>query len=74
MHLEKVRNVLVPRHVWHLVRDLARSGKGVIVISSELSELLTACDRILVMAAGANRPADGLSTGRLDSTRLGLVI
>jgi len=35
-----------------LVRDLARAGKGVIVISSELSELLTACDRILVVADG----------------------
>ena len=35
-----------------LVRDLAKAGKGVIVISSELSELLTACDRILVMADG----------------------
>jgi ribose transport system ATP-binding protein len=35
-----------------LVRDLAQAGKGVIIISSELSELLTACDRILVMADG----------------------
>ncbi|WP_431297900.1 sugar ABC transporter ATP-binding protein [Tabrizicola sp. BL-A-41-H6] len=35
-----------------LVRDLATAGKGVLVISSELSELLTACDRILVMADG----------------------
>jgi ribose transport system ATP-binding protein len=35
-----------------LVRDLAMAGKGVLVISSELSELLTACDRILVMADG----------------------
>ncbi|MCA3448785.1 MAG: sugar ABC transporter ATP-binding protein [Rhodobacter sp.] len=35
-----------------LVRELAQAGKGVIVISSELSELLTACDRILVMADG----------------------
>jgi ribose transport system ATP-binding protein len=35
-----------------LVRDLAAQGKGVIMISSELSELLTACDRILVMADG----------------------
>jgi ribose transport system ATP-binding protein len=35
-----------------LVRDLAQAGKAVIVISSELSELLTACDRILVMADG----------------------
>jgi ribose transport system ATP-binding protein len=35
-----------------LVRDLASQGKGVVVISSELSELLAACDRIVVMADG----------------------
>ena len=35
-----------------LVRELARDGKTVIMISSELSELLTACDRIVVMADG----------------------
>lgn len=35
-----------------LVRDLAARGKGIVMISSELSELLTACDRILVMADG----------------------
>jgi ribose transport system ATP-binding protein len=35
-----------------LVRELAASGKSIIMISSELSELLTACDRILVMAEG----------------------
>ena len=35
-----------------LVRDLAARGKAVLVISSELSELLTAADRILVMSDG----------------------
>ena len=35
-----------------LVRDLAAQGKGIVMISSELSEFLTACDRILVMADG----------------------
>ena len=35
-----------------LVRDLAARGKAVLVISSELSELLTASDRILVMSDG----------------------
>ena len=35
-----------------LVRDLAARGKAVLVISSELSELLTAADRILVMTDG----------------------
>ena len=35
-----------------LVRDLASKGKAVIVISSELAELLTAADRIIVMVDG----------------------
>lgn len=35
-----------------MVRDLAASGKAILMISSELSELLTACDRIVVMADG----------------------
>ncbi|EPE96093.1 sugar ABC transporter ATP-binding protein [Rhizobium grahamii] len=35
-----------------LVRELAAAGKAIIFISSELSELLTACDRILVMSDG----------------------
>jgi ribose transport system ATP-binding protein len=35
-----------------LIRDLAARGKAVLVIASELSELLTASDRIVVMADG----------------------
>jgi ribose transport system ATP-binding protein len=35
-----------------LVRELAARGKGILVISSELSELLTAADRIIVLADG----------------------
>jgi ribose transport system ATP-binding protein len=35
-----------------VVRDLAARGKAVLVISSELSELLTAADRIVVMVDG----------------------
>ncbi len=35
-----------------LIRELAGQGKAVIVISSELNELLAACDRILVMSGG----------------------
>jgi ribose transport system ATP-binding protein len=35
-----------------LIRELAKSGKAVLFISSELSELLTACDRIVVMSDG----------------------
>jgi ribose transport system ATP-binding protein len=35
-----------------LIRDLARQGKGILVLSSELQELLAACDRILIMSDG----------------------
>jgi ribose transport system ATP-binding protein len=36
-----------------MVRKLADSGKGVILISSEFPELLAVCDRILVLREGA---------------------
>jgi ribose transport system ATP-binding protein len=35
-----------------LIRDLADAGKAVMVISSELPELLAVSDRILVLSAG----------------------
>jgi ribose transport system ATP-binding protein len=38
--------------IWALVRDLAAEGRGVIVVSSDLDELLTICDRIVVMCDG----------------------
>lgn len=47
-----------------LVRDLAASGKAILMISSELSELLTACDRIVVMAEG--RAHDDILRSALD--------
>ena len=36
-----------------MIRDLADAGKGVIVISSELPELLAVSDRVLVLRDGA---------------------
>src|SRR5690606_7519135 len=38
--------------IHRLLRDLARSGIGIIVISSELPELLGLCDRVLVIREG----------------------
>ena len=35
-----------------LINDLATRGKAIVVVSSELPELLGLCDRILVMANG----------------------
>lgn len=39
--------------IYQLVRDLAAEGKALVVVSSELTELMALCDRILVMSAGA---------------------
>jgi ribose transport system ATP-binding protein len=39
--------------VYQLLRDLAAEGKAVVVVSSELTELMALCDRILVMSAGS---------------------
>ncbi|MCB2177785.1 MAG: sugar ABC transporter ATP-binding protein [Actinomycetales bacterium] len=35
-----------------IVRELARTGKGIVVISSEYPELIAMCDRFLIMRAG----------------------
>ncbi len=38
--------------IYQLIIDLAKDGKGVIMVSSEMPELLGVCDRILVMSGG----------------------
>ena len=38
--------------IYSIINDLAQAGKGVIVISSEMPELLGICDRIYVMNEG----------------------
>ena len=38
--------------IYQLINDLASRGKAVIMISSEMPELLGTTDRILVMSAG----------------------
>ncbi|MDP9043551.1 MAG: sugar ABC transporter ATP-binding protein [Pseudomonadota bacterium] len=52
------------RDIYELIQRLARSGKALIVISSELMELIGICHRIVVMRAGslqATLSADGLT-------------
>ena len=39
--------------IYCIINELAEAGKGVVVISSEMSELLGICDRICVMNDGA---------------------
>ena len=38
--------------IYRIIRELAAAGKGVILVSSELPELLHCCDRILVLREG----------------------
>jgi ribose transport system ATP-binding protein len=38
--------------IYELMAELARKGKALIMVSSDLKELLTVCDRIAVMSAG----------------------
>ena len=39
--------------IYALIRELCRDGLGVILISSELPEIVENCDRVLVMHRGA---------------------
>lgn len=38
--------------IYHLMRDLARGGAGILMVSSDLPEVIGAADRILVMREG----------------------
>ena len=38
--------------IYHLMRDLARNGTAIMMISSDLPEILGAADRVLVMRGG----------------------
>jgi len=39
-------------HIHGIIRDLAKNGMGIIVISDEISEVLQNCSRVLVMSTG----------------------
>lgn len=43
------------REIYDLLNDITRQGKAVIMISSEMPELLGMCDRIMVMQGGSNK-------------------
>jgi ribose transport system ATP-binding protein len=56
------------RDIYFLIQRLAAEGRGVIVISSELMELIGLCHRVVVMRAGAVQAtldADGLTEEEL---------
>ena len=54
--------------IYTIINELAAAGKGVIVISSEMPELLGICDRIYVMNEGAfvdELPAQGATQEKI---------
>ena len=56
------------RDIYFLIHQLAEEGRGVVVISSELIELIGLCDRVVVMRLGkvkATLTADELSEEQL---------
>jgi ribose transport system ATP-binding protein len=54
--------------IYELIRRLAASGKGILLISTEMPELLAVCDRILVLAEG--RIAGALSGGEATEEKI----
>lgn len=54
--------------VYQLIHDLVAGGAGVLLISSEIEELIGMCDRILVMRHGEIR--DEVSREQMDRERL----
>jgi ribose transport system ATP-binding protein len=63
--------------IYRLVRSLADSGVGVLLVSSEIPEVLGLCDRVLVVREGRivhTGPADGIDeSGVLDLVMEGAV-
>ena len=57
-------DVAARSEIHELLRELARFGKAVLVVSSEIEELLTLCDRIVVLSAGT--VAATFERGRFD--------
>ena len=56
------------RDIYRLIRDLAAGGTGILLVSSELDELLSLCGRILVMRE--RRLVGEASTRGLDESAL----
>ena len=45
-------DVAARRRIFRLIESLAQDGKGIVIVSSDLEELMETCDRIGVMSNG----------------------
>ncbi len=61
-------DVSARRRIYQLFHALAQAGKALVIVSSDLEELLETCDRIAVMSAGrlvAEFPRADFSSDRI---------
>ena len=61
-------DVAARRRIYRLLESLANDGKGIVIVSSDLDELLETCDRIAVMSNG--RMVDTFSRPNWSSDRI----
>ncbi|HAO2892069.1 TPA: L-arabinose ABC transporter ATP-binding protein AraG, partial [Escherichia coli] len=54
--------------IYEILYELAESGMGIVVVSSELPEVMGICDRILVMCAG--KIAAGLNRDQFEENAI----
>ncbi len=57
-------DVAAKAQILEQLRELAAKGKGIVLVSSQLDELVTTCDRIAILRAGeleAARPASSFT-------------
>ncbi len=54
--------------IYKLIIELAESGKGIVMVSSEMAELIGICDRIIVMSGG--RVAGEINRGDVTQERI----
>ncbi len=65
-------DIAMTRRVRHLLRRAALNGKAVVLISPDIDELMSTCDRIAVMCNG--KITGCLPAAELDSQSLGLLM
>jgi ABC-type sugar transport system ATPase subunit len=62
--------------IYKEIRDLAESGVGIVLVSSESEELVKMCDRIVVLRQGAvvgELVGEGITEGRIIEMGFGIV-
>ena len=60
-------NTVAKTEIHELLRKLAAQGMAIVIISDDLSELITNCNKIMVMKNGK---ASGITDNNIDNIKL----